>query len=208
MVYYRRRRPYRRRRYYRRRRGLNRTQYRAVSRIIDKKKELKYFDVAATGTGMGTGGTIVSLVDIGQGDTITTREGNKITLKSLQFKAQLQRVTTDSQVRVCLFKWFSPTPGTNPAVTDIFVTGGSLHSLVKAGTAQFKVLFDRTFNVLDSDSPTRVISMFKRLRSDVHWTNATATNWTKNQYVLYFISDNAINNPLISYQIRFRFVDA
>lgn len=206
MVYYRRRRRYYRRR--RRRPGLSKTQYRAVSKIIDKKKELKFFDKSQTGTGMGTAGAIISMLDITQGDSNSQRDGNKITVKSIQFKAQIYRTNTqDANTRVVLAKWFNPDPGVNPATTELMLTGGSIFSLVKAGTAQFKILFDKHFNELTADSPTRTINFYKKMNSDTHYSSNAATAWTKNQYILFLISDQATDSPTINFQCRFRFID-
>jgi len=202
MPYRRRRR--RRRRYYRR--GLSKAQYRAVNKIIDKKAELKYHDTAATGQGMTNTGVIIPLTAVASGDQDDQRSGNKINVKSLQFKAQIAKQGVDVSCRVVLFKFYRPVPGSNPASTDIFVTSGTLHTLAKAGTASFQILYDRTFNQLITQSPTRVISFYRKMNTDIHYSSDTSNNWTKNPLFLYVISDN-VTPSVIDYQARIRFTD-
>jgi len=65
--------------------------------------EKKYVDLSKVGLdldaagGLGDPDTILCLNGIAQGDSASTRDGNKVIIKSLQFKAKLKQLTMEDQ---------------------------------------------------------------------------------------------------------------
>lgn len=188
--------------------GLTKGQYQAVKKIVEKQAELKHFDQGGTGTGMPTAGSIIALTSITQGDASDNREGNKVNVKSVQFKCFIRRVATDSSARVILFQFLRPVPGTNPATADLVVTSGSMISPVKANTASFRILMDKRLPTMTAENPSYVVEYFKRMNFSINFVDGTAANWSRNPLFLYLISDNAGNNPLIDFTCRIRFTDS
>jgi hypothetical protein len=104
---------------------------RKVRKVIDKTDELKRFDFSLDYFNVGAGGSVVSLTDVPQGITQTTRVGTDIAIKQFEFRlSAYQNNTTALQlpnlVRVILFIWHDNNSTFSPLPTSVLQTASIL----------------------------------------------------------------------------------
>jgi len=106
--------------------------------------EVKKFDVGPyTAVSVGTAATVYTLTNIGQGDTITTRQGNKILVKYLAIQGYLQHnnsSTIGQYVKIYLILDKQQVGDTQPTGLQIFETNGVLSYLNAGNVGRFKIL--------------------------------------------------------------------
>lgn len=122
---------------------------RAVARTIPSR--YKDTDVAITTVYTGGGFYSNDLTSFGQGNTVQTREGNKLVPEWLQVNGVVygdQSASADAtlRIRVMLVQWKTNTASKSPVASDIVATTTYINSLYNRDEAgEFKVLADRRF---------------------------------------------------------------
>lgn len=141
---------------------LSKAQKNAVKKIatsaITKVSEKKFLDQASGPTQIGYDAPVISLISMPvQGDSVNTRDGDNLFIKSLRLKGQVATSGQDVRVRVIVFQWMEDNATSSPTASDILqdVTQYDiLNSPYKInGPKHFKVLMDRRY-VLDSPGQT------------------------------------------------------
>lgn len=172
-----------------------RTYRRVYKRVMRPETKTIY----STGTNpCDTLGTITLLNGIQQGDTGDTREGRKITLKSIQIRG-VDYVTDgtgkDQMHRIMIVQQYRPN-GVFPAINEILhaTTISSLRNRFKLH--DYKVLYDKTITLNSSgeSGSTRFIRMYKKLFLNQYFnssTTGTITDIQTNALYLVAIGSNA-----------------
>lgn len=119
------------RRYFRKPKRKKKTRRATVSagyirKVVRGMSETKHLDLGIAGT-TPVGGTsqIVQLTNIDQGDTESTRDGDRVILKSFSMKGHIitdPDATNDTICRIIIFQTRNNIKGTAPVVTDVLAT--------------------------------------------------------------------------------------
>lgn len=194
---------------------------RITKSVIGKRAEGKYFDVAAAATGVSTGGTVVPLTDVPQGQTDVTRNGDSLFMRNYKFNYIITGtgdITNIMRVMIVQCRYSTATIGVNDVLT---VASNPMSDYNHDRIRQFKVIYDRqhyiTSYVADSVTGTIGVSdkqiqgrrplLYKLGRKKVQFEGAGTTG----QYKLFaiFLSDSAaIAHPSIQYYGRVNFTDS
>ncbi len=116
-----------------------------ISRVQEKKHRLEY----STGSSAHSTGQIIDLLDLSQGDTNYTRDGDELMLKSLKFRFHLLREsgsTLGDSVRMILFQWKPDNAQDVPTIGQILEDSTNVPYLSPIDTHhkdKFNVLMDR-----------------------------------------------------------------
>lgn len=130
-----------------------RNQVRRLKKKVYNNLQPCWIDSVGTMTA-GAGGTIFpnwcSLQDIAQGDDHDQRQGNKITVKSIQVKGQIQVAVGDvyNIYRMIIFSLTDdPAPGAPLAVSDILQTSDLYSFYKKDSNFKYKIHYDHSFKM-------------------------------------------------------------
>lgn len=216
MAFYRRRGFYPRRRFaYRRRFSRRRVPskrfVRQVRHVITKTAEKKYWDTSVTSTPVSASGTVLDLTPIPQGDTDQSRDGDQLTLRSIQGRFQFIAADATNICRIIIFQWFIDTTvsGVSPLVDQVIQTiSNPLASYNHDGRYNFRILYDRTFSMDTTDDLTASgrIYIYKGLRRKVQY-HGGVTGGKNKIYILYISDSGAITHPSLTYYTRVTFSD-
>jgi len=218
--------PYRRRRYARRNRRFNRFRRnrgntssatwqiaKRAARSLLKwyvNPEYKKLDQAFSAVAISTTASKTLLNGMAQGDTLTTRDGNRIRMLGLygcldftQNSSATQTflriiIVLDKQANAALFG--SGVLLTNDAVTEVW----------NPNTAQrFIRLFDKSISLSINGSSARQVRFKIKLGQHVFYSanNGTIADIQTNALVIYMVSSEATNAPAVTGNIRLTFLD-
>lgn len=188
-----------------------------VAQELADELELKFYDISGIGLPVtDVAGQVLPLTQaLTKGTAINERIGNKINVKSLFVRLQVQANATASynSVRLMVIRWMSA--GT-PVIGSILLSSGlpstmrHLAQLNYSSKPNYQVKYDQTFLLADTanlDIPAIQIDKFfiKRF-GDVHWDDANSP--IKGQLYLMAISDSSVNFPELTFTSRIRYTDA
>ena len=208
MAFRRKRKTYRKKRVFKRR---------ATRRVYKRVFRPETKTIYATGTTpCDVIGTITLLNGIAQGDTGDTREGRKITLRSIQLRG-VDYVTDgtgkDQMHRFMIVQQFRPN-GAFPAINDILhaTTISSLRNRFKIH--DYKVLYDKTFtlNASGESGSTRFMRIYKKMFLNQYFNSqstGTIADIQSNAIFLVAIGSNASGATAgaMGYTVQLSFVD-
>lgn len=128
---------------------------------IAPREELKYIDLAETGSLMVAAGTVTLLNGIAVGDDNTTRDGRQATMKSVHIRgyAYPDSSTTPQPASLvrAMIVWDNAPNGAAPAVTDIY--GGSFLFPVINNAERFTILRDEILPLgRDTNAVTQAVA--------------------------------------------------
>lgn len=179
-----------------------------MSKMVGEKKYAD-FDYQITNL-VDSAGVITSLSDIGQGDADNERDGDQLTLTSLDFRYfwNMSGSVESTRVRTLIFQWYPPTI---PIVTDILLFNAlpatPLDVRFMAPYSHdrrfnFRVLYDKThlmtYQALAGANPNsytsaQLVRVIKFARDRIQYIGGGVTG-TNKVYVL-FISDAPAGTP-------------
>lgn len=170
--------------------------------------EKKAYDVTSAGVNVLDTGNAIALSAIGEGPSIDDRIGQKIKAVGLRAKFQIQRTSVDAFVRVVIFQYHRPVPGSNPGQTDILTTANSIRAPTLFGSGSYTIMMDKMFPTLTSEEPIRIIDKYFKLNRELQWASNTANSWSKGPFFCFVFSDVSAGYPTMSYQFRLTFTDS
>jgi len=195
-------------------------QRRQVKRLIKAPMEHKYYEHNVSLVGAPSSGLFVQTSTIPQGDTDGTRDGDKLTLTSMNVSGSVYCGDVTNIVRLIFLQWRPPT---SPSLTDILGKGADgtnvdVYSLYNHDKrSQFKILFDRSWSLAgygttsspygqDTEKLFRV-NISKKLVKDLQYVNGSSTSGS-NQIFYIALSDSiATPNPTFTFVMRMNYVD-
>lgn len=167
--------------------------------VMKHQTELKYQVSNLNETTTAGTGAIAKIMTIAQGDTDSTRDGDALFIKGLRINGRVKfnnamGALLTQYVRLLVFQWF-PDDGTAPTVANILNTTGtdseSLYGITNMDrNDQYKILFDRTYEVDSVGNPARAFKRKLRIpkRHRRQKFIAAGTDGS-NQIYLMYISD-------------------
>lgn len=187
--------------------------------------EKKRYQFASTST-ITTTWNIIDITDIDQGDLVTTRDGNKISVFGFKMKLVIntnQSATTSQSVRFIVFRDFQGNAG-DPTIDTVGASNllnssvgvDMTHPRNPATISRYQILMDKviTFNkqAITADGPQEqwCISkwfMFKKRPKKVCYRDQTGTNHTSGGYWFAIVSDDGTNPPNFHYMFDVVFGD-
>lgn len=196
-------------------------QRRQVKALIKAPMELKYQEGTITDDfGIPSTGATYQLSIIAQGDTDTERDGDQLTLSSVNIRGRVLVGDTTNIVRIIFYQW---RPITSPTIPDILSPGVdatnidifSLYNHDKR--SQFKILSDKTYVLAGfgtSASPYGpasekyfTMTLNKKLIKKLQYNNGSSTVGSNQVWYLAISDSQATPNPTLSMKVRFNFYD-
>ncbi len=158
----------------RRGRKLNDRQKAQVKRLVNVGRESKHLDFnngGAGGTEATTSGAIVSISDIAQGSTDSTRDGDKCMIRRIYGHVRVQRDTQPAkgdEVRFIIFQWKENSALVAPTLGAILfdtTSNGTLSNTQMDFKPQFRILLDKIVNLqghISSHVPSSDVAVYSR----------------------------------------------
>ncbi len=123
----------------------------AMARVrkLERKSEVKYFDIGVTTiANVGTGGDVRSLAAIAQGDGVSDRDGNMVSPFFLDVMYQWSGVAAavSELYRTIIFRDRQQIDSTTPTVLTVLTSGSPLAQFVGVNRKRWKILYDVTYS--------------------------------------------------------------
>lgn len=186
---------------------------RFVKKQINVTKEHKYFDTSFNLQTIPIAGNVDQLSTVPQGNTDTTRVGDKILPTSLEMNFQFVAVPADvtNYIRHIVFRWKPNTVSVTPAVASILAYAGTAQSPASPyyhdGRNQFEILYDKMYT-FDAYNITKVIKETVPLaRKTVNFV-AGGNNGMGHLYQITLSDSGAVAHPTVIGYVRLNYTDA
>lgn len=194
-----------------------------VQKAISKTTETKYFQDSASisGTAVSTTAGLWDITAIPQGSTDTTRVGDKLKMKRIIIKANIQSANvatlgTTDDVRIIMFQWYPNSNLIAPVLASILnnTTASTIcqsfynHDYIN----QYHILYDKRFRLLGGTSIAQrdIIIKPRKMRfvkKNIEFSNASTAGSNK-IYVLLVADKVAGTNATITAISKVWFTDA
>jgi hypothetical protein len=181
--------------------------------------EKKFHDTAVSQLGTQAG-TIVSLLDIPQGDSAQARDGRSLRIRSLQFKGQIAQNSntnaTRTFARVMLIADLRPNAGEITDSSDFLQSGAASNIFALASLdvgGRFVTLMDKQYCLKQRSNAAalvpdgRLINFYHKMDKVVKYAGSATDDPENYNLYLVTISSEATYTPTISGEIRVRFID-
>ncbi len=175
-----------------RRKGFNRK----VKDIINKQAETKFIDGNINLNSPVTGtGVVIQITNVGLGDTEILRDGDKINIRSIQFRGSVttdSAPSTDTGFRISLVRALDDIKGVLPTIAEIF-SENTIHALKQRESRnRFKIYADIRglvkYQALNTIPSKALIDYYKMFKSDMHcWYDGAVPDITDAQSGHWFI---------------------
>ena len=180
---------------------------------IDKNTEFKRHTLNISTTVDSTG-TCTSLSTIGQGDSSTTRDGEKIVLRKLKLRYNVLPADSTNLVRFIIFRWMPNDNDHVPVPADVLLNVGDSSAPLSSYQPQFrdliKVYYDKVVPV-DTTSVTQryhTINLSKKLGLHKTVYQGSNTYGSKNLWMLAISDSDGVSHPSYRMYGLLRFTDA
>lgn len=181
-----------------------------IKTAIRKNIETKYHDVTIS-EAVSTVASIGSLTDVSQGQTDTTRIGDKLTIRGLSGRASMLGADASNLIRIIIFQWHH-TDSVAPVIADILSSSGDPRSnFVHDTQNQYTVLYDKLFTLTSAgDKLVRAWIFRPRLKYAKKTINYSAGSTVgSNKIYRLFLSDSGASvHPSFNWSCRFYYDDA
>lgn len=172
--------------------------------------EYKNNDIPETSLSVINSGTLISLNHLSQGDTKSTRTGDSVLNKSLVFKYYItpSPSAVDTYIRLVLIYDKYPN-GTMATIDEIFKEARITGHLKIASASRFHVFKEFLISVNASSSENTIAKYYKKFNNHTKYngTNGGTNGIMSGQMLLYAISNQPLNLPVLSYSTRVRYID-
>lgn len=194
--------------------NLSRRDKNNLKRALVTLGEKKYYPVANAGTAVGSSGLYVDLVAMAQGDSDTTRDGDQLTIRSLEcnWSWSMESGGDFTNIgRLIIFQWFS-TEDPTAAVTNVLlnaVTSVELSPYNHDLRYEFRILLDIT-DAMSIVGPgcfhhrKYITKGFKDRK--VQFTAGTTVG-TNKLYALAISDSSVAIHPTFSYSFKLNYAD-
>lgn len=205
--------PFRRRRRYYRRKYRKPTMGSLTSKLkyLGLAKESKFHSVVNSALAILSTGSIVSISDIGQGDTINTRDGNQCRVRAIYGKYFISQGAESAiqNLRHMIIIDKSP-DGTAPTLSEILQDATAGDSLVSGlnitNVSRFRVLYNRVYRISDSGNANdKYIKFYKKCNIQLNFQGAGSASQVNQKIYEVFLSDVGADGPTITSDLRLRF---
>lgn len=174
--------------------------------------ETKYIDTTAS-LNITSGGVVVPLNLVAQGDSATTREGNSVKNHSLAVRYTAYWNTASA----IPFQWCRfivvhdlQCNGVLPNINTILQTVNYQSPKNDAGRQRYKTLSDKTYSLSQQGQPNIDEELYMKLGDHTNYglgNAGTIADISTGAYYLVMIADVAANGPGAAWYTRMRFID-
>lgn len=197
-----------RRRFRRRYRGAKSVARRALKEVrqIKKAVEFKYHTTGNTVFQPLAAGAIYPLSLIAEGDTVTSRDGRQIILKSINLKVFNTNATAE-YLRFILF-FDTQIAGTYPAVTDVLTTADYRSFKAFNGRKRYAIVWDKFYSTEKFNDLTGGMAQFyKKFNRKITYLSAAADEAGQGNGNLFLLVISQANGGVdtASYNCELRF---
>jgi len=204
-----------------------------LQRIVYNNLQPKWLDKVTPPTGTSAGGLITGdwagFENIAQGNDHDARDGNRIVVKSISIKGNIQMATGDvfNEFRIVIF--LVPCPESSPPAVNQILETGDLYSFYKKDSkVHYKILYDKNFQMSSQYAEVGTVTPVKLCGmcypNYIHWEHkvkfpkglsvwykdATANTPTKNHVYMLTISDSLSSipsgHPTLGMYVRLNFI--
>lgn len=184
-------------------------QVRDMIRSLRGTREEKYSSFTLVPATVDFNGDVVSLSDIDQGVTDSTRIGDQVMLKFIEFNYWAITGSANSILRVILFQWLDVSV---PTIGDVLITtGGSavspLSHFNQDEVPSRKIISDDLFYLNAVDKTNFVKSIKMKVPNELCQFEGGTTDGRGKVYYLAISSSNA-NLPTFGYASKLTYSDA
>lgn len=172
--------------------------------------ERKFIDQSGSYT-QGSTAQTVSLTQIGQGVTASTRNGLSVKATSMNFRSFV-RINPSStgpvNFRVAIVI-DTMNAGTVPTYADVFESTSIVAPLNKENTPRFKVLCDKVFRLTPGASANGLqeFHCYKKLIHHIRYSGGLTTDFREGNMFCVTQSDDNTNLPTHQYYSRVNYID-
>lgn len=183
-----------------------------IKSLINCEKHTFDWGVSA-GDIKNDGSNFDHLTAIAQGDTDVTRTGLSILGQNLLIKGyvSVDADATASEVRIMVIRdkqQVSDTPPTIASLLDSSFANYTVAPLQRGTYGRYDILYDRTLTVVkDTEAETKHFKIWLKTNQHVRFNGINSTDIQKGGIYLFYVSNEAVNYPVITYYSRYRFTD-
>lgn len=200
-----------------------------VKQVMNRRTETKFWDEYEVKYAVGGAGSnyVQDLTLVPQGDTDTTRDGDKLTLTSLKLNYFIdpQSAQLDHYFRIIILQWHELTAATTPSATSILQNVSTDRDAILSEytwdyKARFKIMYDRVHYIRPlttntgnycENIPTQRISKFIKIpRKTIDYV-AGGTNGNHHIFMVAFscaVNGAAGASPYLNYNVRLTYKDS
>ena len=187
----------------------------SIARSVRGMVNVEYKHHTKSHTNLGVSSTVapVCLCLIPSGDVDTKRDGSKVRVKWMTFNYILKKHSSASStlVRVMLVidRQTNQTAFSgSDLLLDTTITDSIVSPLNLDNSGRFRVIYDR-YHILNAEMPTLVRKIYKKLDLQLKFDASTPgiEDLTLNSLHLLVFTDEASNDPTITYSSRLRYID-
>ena len=180
---------------------------RYIKGLVNSEKH--HHDVALGSSDPTTSGSSHNITAIAVGDTISTRTGNSILMKSIAWRycLEINASATRTQVRILIVKDLQQGADTNPTMAQVLenVAVDSLLNIASLG--RFTILKDETI-LLDNVNRSQVFRKgYYPMSHHVRYNGTASTDIQKGGIYVMYMSNEATNFPTLDAEYRVSFYD-
>ncbi len=156
---------------------------------------------------------ILHLSATAQGDTLASRDGNKIKAFSIQLKGcvSINASAVSTLTRFLVFLDHANT-GTPPVITDLFSSAASFtngESRVSDPQSNSRFIVLKDIIILQSDQGPKIskVNFYKRLHHHIKYIGAATTDEGMGTVWVFQASNEATNDPVVNVKSTFKWID-
>jgi hypothetical protein len=180
-----------------------------VQKAIQKAAELKFTTVSSSTTYSNTG-ALVQLSGMAQGNTDTSRNGDRVKPSRVRVKGTMLLADTTNVVTYCLF-WFRPeaTPSMTQVFEDLATSLSPLSTSPQHDFRQDVVVLKKETFFLDAYHPMRKFEIDLNLNTMPVMTfiAGSATTQINGLYIAWLSDSGATTHPTVTFWSKFEFTD-
>ncbi len=196
-----------RRRYYKKGRRRKNYNKRAIKKVVYGLSENKFYDRYEVALPVDVTGTVYTVFDPANGNTVTQRVGNSCRLDNITIRFDCTINDSTNVLRLVLLRDFR-CQGTAPSVSDIVEdTTTPLLSPLKLNR-RFTFLWDKYVMLNPGSGSNKIVAMYKKLKFKVGFNSSTTSDFGYNCIWLLLLSDSsAPGHPTVDFSSRVQFKD-
>jgi len=176
-----------------------------VKSMIVGLTEPKINSVQASGTTISSSGTVINVSNnIVEGDTVSNRSGEKITILTMNFKFRFLAVTNDQSARFVLFRDLQNN-GTTPTVTEVLPTTGLLSHYSDIRYHQqhrFSVIFDKIIDCSVQGPSVQTLSSQITRRMPVYYNGISTGSTSNGKGATFLLVIGSLSTGVFDYDIQ------
>lgn len=184
--------------------GMAYTAYKGVKYLkglVNSEKGMLDFNANTT---YSSTGSVISLNNIAQGDTVSSRQGNSILVKGIFGRMLFTQNSsaTNTFVRCVIFCNKQQLSDSTPAVDDVLESVSVKSNLNISHKGQYSVLRDFTIRLDSANNTSAARKINIPLNMHLRYNGTAATDWQKNGLFMILLSNEATNVPTVDWNLR------